>query len=222
MFTRYHQNRPSDAVSSALERRRLLAACTLLTSLLVESGGGAHAQSRAVGTSPDAPARNAGQQTPRASVEPTDPLLRGTPRDLLQRGKEALAEIAAARTSLTELVAVAKDKRDVVKVLCLDDKSGQVEAAQRTTEERVDSLALAAQHGADERARHEFLMIVTLKERVTVLMSEANQCLGEEAGFTGDAVLNVEIAPNLPRVVAEVVPFSPVLFVPVSLNSGVY
>jgi hypothetical protein len=151
-----------------------------------------------------------------------DPAVVGTPAQLLERGKAALEEISIARTSLTELVSAAKDQRDVVKVLCLDDKSGQVDAALRTTEERVESLAIAAKHGADERARHEYLMVVTLKERVTVLMSEANQCLGEETGFTGDSVLNVEIDPNLPRVIAEVVPFSPVLFIPVSLNSGVY
>jgi hypothetical protein len=152
----------------------------------------------------------------------TDPATAGTPTQLLERGKAALSEIGVAGTSLTGLVAAAKDKRDVVKVLCLDDKKGQVEAALRTTEERVESLAVAAKHGADERARHEYLMVVTLRERVAVLMSEANQCLGEEAGFTGDAVLNVEIDATLPRVIAEVVPFSPVLFIPVSLNSGVY
>lgn len=152
----------------------------------------------------------------------TDPAAVGTPAELLDRGKVALEEIGVARTSLTALVAAAKDKRDVVKVLCLDDKSGQVDAAFRTTEERVESLAIAAKHGADQRARHEYLMVVTLKERVGVLMGQANQCLGEEAGFTGDAVLNVEIEATLPRVIAEVVPFSPVLFVPVSLNSGVY
>ncbi len=166
--------------------------------------------------------------TSSASVAPnsgaldTDPAAVGTPAELLDRGKVALEEIGVARTSLTALVAAAKDKRDVVKVLCLDDKSGQVDAAFRTTEERVESLAIAAKHGADQRAPHEYLMVVTLKERVGVLMGQANQCLGEEAGFTGDAVLNVEIEATLPRVIAEVVPFSPVLFVPVSLNSGVY
>lgn len=165
---------------------------------------------------------NQGQPAPAADAAARDPATSGTPQQLFERGKAALSEIAAARSSLTALVAAAKDQRDVVKVLCLDDKNGQVEAALRTTEERVESLALAAKHGADQRARHEYLMVVTLKERVAVLMTEANQCLGEEAGFTGDAVLNVELDPTLPRVVAEVVPFSPVLFIPVTLNSGVY
>lgn len=183
---------------------------------------GVNAQPLAPDSVPVSANVNAGQPTPSADAAARDPATAGTPQQLLARGKAALAEIATARTSLTALVAAAKDQRDVVKVLCLDDKSGQVEAALRTTEERVESLALAAKHGADQRARHEYLMVVTLKERVAVLMSEANQCLGEEAGFSGDAVLNVEIDPTLPRVVAEVVPFSPVLFIPVSLNSGVY
>jgi len=184
--------------------------------------GAPSVKAQAKGAKPNEEAAAPAQQAPNQGALDTDPAAVGTPAELLERGKVALEEIGVARTSLTALVAAAKDKRDVVKVLCLDDKSGQVDAAFRTTEERVDSLAIAAKHGADQRARHEYLMVVTLKERVAVLMSQANQCLGEEAGFTGDAVLNVEIEANLPRVIAEVVPFSPVLFVPVSLNSGVY
>jgi hypothetical protein len=145
-----------------------------------------------------------------------------TPAELRTRGLEALAAVEAASQQVRAMAATAKDKRDVVKVLCLEDKTTQVGAALTTSQERADALQVAIDTSALERARHEYVMLMTLSDRVVTLMNEANQCIGEETGFTGDAELTVEIDPNLPEVQADIIGFVAIVAIPPSLSSAVY
>lgn len=144
------------------------------------------------------------------------------PADLRTQGSEAVAAIEAASEQVRAMAAAAKDKRDVVKVLCLEDKTTQVGAALTTSQERAQALQAALDTGSLERARHEYVMLMTLRDRVVTLMKEANQCIGEETGFSGDAELTVEIDPNLPEVQADIIGFVAVVAIPPSLSSAVY
>jgi len=44
-----------------------------------------------------------------------------------------------------------------------------------------------------ERSRHQYTVVEVLKDRVTTLVSEANQCIGEETGFVGESAVTVEV-----------------------------
>lgn len=144
------------------------------------------------------------------------------PAELRTQGLQAVAAIEASSKAVRAMATAAKDKRDVVKVLCLEDKTTQVKAALGTAEERGEALQVALDSSGLERARHEYVMLMTLQDRVTTLMNEANQCIGEETGFSGDAELSVEIDPNLPQVQADVVGFVAIVAIPPSLSSAVY
>src|SRR5690606_3395551 len=111
---------------------------------------------------------------------------------------------------------------DVVKVLCFEDKTTQVTAALTISQERAEALQTVLDSSAVERARYEYVMLMTLRDRVAILMNEANQCIGEETGFTGDAELTVEIDPNLPEVQADIVGFVAIVAIAPSLSSAVY
>jgi hypothetical protein len=145
-----------------------------------------------------------------------------SPEQIEQRGREAVAAIEAAATSVRAMATAAKDQRDVVKVLCLEDKSTQVGAALGTAKERAAALNSALSVSSVERGKHEYVMLMTIKDRVSTLMNEANQCIGEETGFSGDAELTVEIDQNLPEVQADVVGFVAVVSLPPGLSSAVY
>src|SRR5690606_4819844 len=100
-----------------------------------------------------------------ADIEAKDELTL-SPAEMSERSALALAAIDAAQTTVGRMVAAAKDNRDVVKVLCLDDKSSQVGVAFRTAQDRRASLSAAIEAGVEERARHEFTLLMVLKERV--------------------------------------------------------
>lgn len=145
-----------------------------------------------------------------------------SPTELRSQGAEIVATIQGSYQGVRSMAAAAKDKHDVVKVLCLDDKTTQVGAAASTAEERSEALIAALDNSTLERASHEYVMLMTLRDRVETLMNEANQCIGEETGFTGDAQLTVEIDPNLPQVQADIVGFVAIVAIAPSLSSAVY
>lgn len=114
----------------------------------------------------------------------------------------------------------AREARDVVKVLCLNDKLNQVDVAVRSTRERVTSLGAAVDRNDAERARHEFTVIQVLRDRVRTLSQEASQCIGEETGFIDEPKVSVSIDPSIPKEDPTVFPQEPaIISTPPSLSS---
>jgi hypothetical protein len=62
----------------------------------------------------------------------------------------------------------------------------------------MTALRTAVERADGDRARHEHTVLDVLNDRVRVLVSESNQCVGEETGFIGEAEISVTIDPNLP------------------------
>lgn len=131
--------------------------------------------------------------------------------------------IKATRDSLAALHAKAKDAKDVVKTLCLDDKVGQVETALDTAADRRGSLREALENGATERAKHEFTLIAVLTERVGALTEEANQCIGEDAQFNEDdeSTLDLTMTSVLPSVNGDTVQLPPPIVIAPAVKSPI-
>jgi hypothetical protein len=121
-----------------------------------------------------------------------------------------VARINAVQTQVSAMLEGAQDERDVVRVLCLADKNNQVGLALVSSRDRAQSLEAALARGAESRARHEYRLLGVVAERVEFLVTEANQCLGEETGPVGETSLLVEVDPNLPGTEPTQVPTPPV------------
>jgi hypothetical protein len=128
--------------------------------------------------------------------EAADPNL--SPAQRVALGKQFVSTIEGSAESIQRQLAKAKEDRDVVRVLCLNDKLNQVDVAQRSAQDRLAALATAAERGDADRARHEYTVLEVLHDRVKVLVNESNQCVGEETGFIGEAEVSVSVDPNLP------------------------
>jgi hypothetical protein len=92
----------------------------------------------------------------------------------------------------------AREARDVVKTLCLNDKLSQIDVALRSARDRKSSLQAAATRNDQELSNHEFTILTVLRQRAEQLTAEANQCIGEEAAFIGDTKVSTQIDPTLP------------------------
>jgi hypothetical protein len=121
----------------------------------------------------------------------------------------------AVRVQLTQ----AREQRDVVKVLCLNDKLNQIDVGIRSARDRVTTLKGAATRNDSDKARHESTVIKVLAERVQALVSEANQCIGEETGFLGDSKVIVSIDPAIPDTDPSEPPDEPLISDPPVLSS---
>ncbi|HEX4336756.1 MAG TPA: hypothetical protein VH062_12640 [Polyangiaceae bacterium] len=101
-------------------------------------------------------------------------------------------------TTVRSALEQARAARDVVKTLCLNDKLNQIDVASRSGKDRATTLSAAVSGHDKDRARHEFMILQVLKDRVDQLVKEANQCIGEEAGFIGESQVSLTIDPNIP------------------------
>jgi hypothetical protein len=93
----------------------------------------------------------------------------------------------------------ARAQRDVVKTLCLNDKLNQLDVAVRSARERREALQAAVQRSDADLASHEFTILSVLRQRSDQLTAEANQCIGQEAGFIGDSAVSATVDPGLPE-----------------------
>ena len=101
-----------------------------------------------------------------------------------------------------------------MKSLCLNDKLNQIDLATRTATDRVSGLEAGVAANDAERVKHQYTVILVLKERVTALVSESNQCIGEDVGFVGESNVTMEIDSDIPEVDPTSFPNDPVISQP--------
>lgn len=136
--------------------------------------------------------------SPAATVAPAGsiPL---TPKEQLSAGDATLGRMRNSSTAIRRQLEQARREKDVVKVLCLDDKLSQSDVAVRSAEERRGALEAAASKNDSEAATHESLVLSVLAQRSSQVAAEANQCIGEEAAFTSSEQAITNIDPNISR-----------------------
>ncbi len=142
-----------------------------------------------------------------------------TPQQMLAEGKEYLPAMDRGANVVRRQLTTAREQKDVVKTLCLNDKLSQIELAIRTATDRLDGLANAVGQNDSDRARHQFTVLQVLRDRVLTLVSEANQCIGEETGFVGESNITVEIDPNIADTDPSEFPDDPLVSAPPVLSS---
>lgn len=142
---------------------------------------------------------------------------------LLAQAKGSMAHIDSAAAVISRMLRDARHDKDVVKVMCLDDKLNQIDVAKRTVGERVDAMELALSAGTTDTFDFEMAVISALEERANTLSAEAQQCIGEEKGFVGGSKLEYkQVDPNIPQQDVSASPSSPVVSAPPTAASPVY
>ncbi len=168
-------------------RRQKILGFTAVTAFALLLGHGiAAAQAR--GESPAAPDATAGL-TRQVNLSPAEELT---------QSEAFLVKMDSSRTAVRRQLETARAQRDVVKTLCLNDKLNQLDVALRSARERRQSLEAAAQRADADLSTHEFTILRVLRDRTDQLTAEANQCIGQEAGFVGDSAVTSTVDPTIP------------------------
>jgi hypothetical protein len=191
-FRTGHHSRRSGAHSVARAPRVRRAQLALVAALAL--AGVASAQSDLEPPPPAAAEAGLDQSAPGSEARAADI----SPTERSRLAQELVTNIQQSSQAVLRQLQVARSERDVVRVLCLNDKLNQVDVALRSAEDRLVALRTAVERGDDDRVRHEHTVLDVLNDRVRVLVSESNQCVGEETGFIGEAEVSVSIDPNLP------------------------
>lgn len=122
-----------------------------------------------------------------------------SPQEEVVESGRMLTRMEGAASQIRKQLEQAREQRDVVKTLCLNDKLSQVDVAIRSARDRANALKAAAQRGDSELANHEFTILTVLRQRSEQLTAEANQCIGEESAFIGETKTTMVVDPSLPE-----------------------
>jgi hypothetical protein len=142
-----------------------------------------------------------------------------TPPQMLAEAEKYPPAMDQGAAHVRRQLGESRQQRDVVKVLCLNDKLTQIDVAIRSVRDRMVSLRAAVSQNDVDRARHEFTVVQVLRDRVRTLVAEANQCIGEETGFVGESRVTVDIDPTIPDTDPSIVPDDSFISIPPVLSS---
>jgi hypothetical protein len=144
-----------------------------------------------------ASAQNAAPATSASVVAPSSPA-DVTPQQMRIQAQTFLPQMDQSAQTVRRQLEQSRESRDVVKVLCLNDKLNQIDVAIRAARDRMPALNAALDKNDTDNSRHEFAVLQVLRDRVRTLVQESNQCIGEEAGFVGESKVIVNIDPGIP------------------------
>ncbi|HEX6275165.1 MAG TPA: hypothetical protein VFZ53_19130 [Polyangiaceae bacterium] len=147
-----------------------------------------------------------------AATTATEPEL--SPQQMLTQAKGFLPAMDRAAVNVRRQLTVAREQKDVVKSLCLNDKLNQIDLATRTATDRVSDLEAGVSANDTERSKHQYTVILVLRDRVNTLVSEANQCIGEDVGFVGDSNVTMTIDGDIPPIDPSDFPNDPIVSQP--------
>jgi hypothetical protein len=142
-----------------------------------------------------------------------------SPAEQVAQAEGFLSRMDGSRMVVRRQLETARAQRDVVKTLCLNDKLNQLDVAIRSARERREALDAAAKRNDADLSNHEFTILSVLRQRSDQLTAEANQCIGQEAGFITDSAVTSTIDPNLPQEDPSLYPESSVIVEPPACSS---
>jgi len=161
----------------------------------VSLSGGAGAQPSQTGASAQGGAQAGASADAQVGFQKRPQL---SPQEQVAQSDAIITRMESAGTTVRRQLEQARTQRDVVKTLCLNDKLSQIDVAVRSARDRKGSLVAAAQRNDAELSNHEFTILTVLRQRAEQLTAEANQCIGEEAAFSGETRTTTTIDPSLP------------------------
>lgn len=99
--------------------------------------------------------------------------------DPVADANQKLAAMDAAIARVRDLIAAAKADKDLIRVLCIEGKTTELESARRSAGERSAALRVARDLADDAAVNRESDALLLWKHRVDALVAEAEACVGE-------------------------------------------
>ncbi len=108
-----------------------------------------------------------------------------------------LAEMKSVLGTVLELLKTAREEKDIIKINCVNEKLTNIKGLLRISEQADITLQEAVAKGEKDAATHEFHKISISHQKIRVLKTEAEQCVGELAFAVGKTTVEVEVDEDL-------------------------
>ena len=121
-----------------------------------------------------------------------------SPGETVKQAREYKQKMGETKGRIDKLLDRANKQKDVIKINCLQDKSIQVKGHISVADQSLGALDGAVQRSDDGARQHEFMRLTILFQKVVVLGTEAENCIGEDVSYVGDTKVQVDVDPNIP------------------------
>lgn len=111
----------------------------------------------------------------------------------LERSAQYLAEMKQILGTVLKLLKEARDEKDVIKVNCVNEKLTSIKGLIRISEQADVALQEAVAKGESDTSAHEFHKLVISHQKIKILKTEAEQCVGELAFAVGKTNVEIEV-----------------------------
>jgi hypothetical protein len=119
-------------------------------------------------------------------------------KDSVAQARDYLTKMNNTQKRVISLQDRARKQKDVIKLNCVNDKLIQVNGHLAVSNQSMTALDGAVARGDDGARQHEFIRMTILYQKVVVLGTEAENCIGEDVSYVGQTTVDVEIDPNIP------------------------
>ena len=121
-----------------------------------------------------------------------------TPQDMLGQGKDYFKAMNETLGHIQSLQETARRQKDIIKLNCVTDKLVQAKVNINIAEQAMTSLQESIARSDEGGRTHEFTRLTIVNQKVLILGTEAENCIGEDLSFVGATRVDVEIDPNIP------------------------
>ncbi len=122
-----------------------------------------------------------------------------TPQEMLEQSKEDVAAMQKGMARVVQLQDLARKQNDIIKLNCVSDKLVQIKAAINIGEASNTDLHEAIARNDDGARLHAFTKLMITTQKVQTLVTEAENCVGQDLSFVGDTQVETTIDPNIPQ-----------------------
>lgn len=121
-----------------------------------------------------------------------------SPQEMADRAEGKLGAMRVTLESTTELLEQTRnDDRDILKINCINENLASIKGFVNVGEQSYESLSESTEANDDEAAQHHYRLVSIAGQRVTGLGEQARVCAGEELRYAEDAVLEVNVDPEI-------------------------
>jgi hypothetical protein len=114
-------------------------------------------------------------------------------QEKLERASSYVGEMKEVLGHVLKLLTEARGEKDVIKVNCVNEKLTNIKGLIRISEQADMTLQEALAKGEKDTAAHEFHKISISHQKIKILRTEAEQCVGELAFAVDKTTVEVEV-----------------------------
>jgi hypothetical protein len=119
--------------------------------------------------------------------------------DTVSQARDYMNKMQDTQKRVLTLQDQAKKKKDVLKLNCVNDRLTQLRGHLTVADQSMSALNGAVSRSDDGARSHEFTRLTILYQKVLVLGTEAENCIGEDVSYVGATKVDVEIDPSIPN-----------------------